>query len=102
MSAPVIPDSVNVSHSIIGCDVSHIYVTQGRTRFLLQEVSNGTVDPQQVIEWVHTLALSPQAAYQLAMGLSTICQEYAQRYGPIPVDKAFVAKIAGMRDGAVQ
>ena len=101
MTNPIIPPSVNVSHSIVGCDATTIYITQGRTRFVINDQGGGNVEPHQVIEWVHTLAMSPTAGYQLAMALSSICQDYASRYGPIPLDKDFVAKIINT-DGPVQ
>ena len=102
MNPPQLPSSVNVSHSILASEATTIYITQGRTRFSVVDQGAGVVGPQQVIEWLHTLALSPQAAFQLAVSLSTILQDYAARYGAIPQDKAFVARIVGRGEGDLQ
>lgn len=89
-----IPPHVPVSHTVIGFDATTIYVTQGKTRFVIDAVTEGQADMTQAIEWVHTLALSPVAAMQICRGLSEVLQKYAQQFGAIPEDPDYRAKIA--------
>ncbi len=94
-----VPPHLAVTHSLMHWNDAEILITQGKSRLVINDAHAGHVESDHIIEWVHTLSLSPVAALHLCAALGEALAQYQARYGPIAHDRALAQRIVGLPDG---
>src|ERR1700721_403206 len=87
MTQGVCPATIHASHVISATNSAEILLTFGHTRMVVNDGQNGEAPSTAVIEWLHTLSMSPTAAYSLHTILGDTLMKYAEKFGPITCDR---------------
>lgn len=96
---PALPASAP-GHFSVGISYGEVMLTMGASRAVIGQLPDGTIAPQQAVEWYQLLVMSPQTATMLVKGLTDGLSAYAKTFGALPPAPENALKIIDETDKA--